>query len=117
MKIVLSMKRQLTAAVLACAAALLVAPLAAAGPQTNQYDPQTNQYLAQLRAVGIGSDSPDTAVMLGYLVCDSFRKQTPYPQMTDILMTKTNLSVDQAQTVVANATTYLCPAPPDQSGT
>ena len=45
------MKRQLTAAVLACAFALLVAPPAAA-------DPQTDQYLAQLRAAGIGYASP-----------------------------------------------------------
>jgi len=109
MKIVLSMMRQLTAAVLACAAALLVAPPAAAGPQTDQYDPQTTQYLAQLRAAGIGYASPDTTIQIGNLICDSFRKQTPYPRMTDILMKKTNLSVEQAQTVIANATTYLCP--------
>jgi hypothetical protein len=97
------MKRQLTAAVLACAFALLVAPPA------NQYDPQTNQYLAQLRAAGIGYASPDTTIELGKLICDSFRKQTPYQRMTDTLMRQTNLSAGQAQTVIANATTYLCP--------
>ena len=68
-----------------------------------------DQYLAQLRAAGIGYASPDTAIILGNTICDSFRKQIPYQRMTDILMTKTNLSVGQAQTVIANATTYLCP--------
>jgi hypothetical protein len=91
-------------------AALVTAALVSATPA--HADDATDNYLHGLDAGSIGYDSPDTALMIGNTVCDSFRRGLSDAKVSAMLMAGAQLDWGQAHTVIANATSYLCPSVP-----
>ncbi|ORW91998.1 hypothetical protein AWB92_00350 [Mycobacterium sp. IEC1808] len=66
-------------------------------------------FITDIRGAGIGIDSPQAAIMDGYLVCVELNAGSSGPEIARQVLSETNLTTKQADYFVVVAAKAYCP--------
>jgi len=100
--------RRITAALAAAlgSAAVGLAVATAGGAAASTVD---DAFITEIRGLGIAIDSPQEAIMDGYLVCVELNAGNSGPEIARQVLSQTNLTTKQADHFVVDAAKAYCP--------
>lgn len=87
-------------------AAVGIAVASAGGAAASTVD---DAFITEITGLGIGIDSPQSAIMDGYLVCVELNAGNSGPDIARQLLSQTNLTTKQADSFVVDAAKAYCP--------
>ncbi len=97
---------RITAAVATALGAAGLAVATAGGAAASTVD---DAFITKVRGLGIGIDSPQAAIMDGYLVCVELNAGNSGPEIARQVLSQTNLATKQADYFVVEAAKAYCP--------